>query len=165
MAKKLVKKQTGGVQDSSREFKIGKTTINTNKRTKPGDASFPSSTVKSVSISRNGKGVTFEKDKLGNGPYDKSISKFSTVKKKGGAIKKYQPGGPTFKKDSIQFRKDEKAYNANRTYQNEAKVVGAIKKYGTTKLTGKPTYKLSDMIMSDATKTKKKGGTVKSKKK
>lgn len=67
----------------------------------------------------------------------------------------------TFKKDSIQFRKDEKAYNANHTYQNEAKVVGAIKKYGTTKLTGKPTYKLSDMIMSDATKTKKKGGAIK----
>lgn len=49
------------------------------KKTVPGNASFPSMTKKSVGITRIGKGVTFEKDKLGNGP-----KKAIPMKKMGG---------------------------------------------------------------------------------
>jgi hypothetical protein len=83
----MKKMATGGEQDSSRKFKIGKTTISSNKKTVPGNASFPSMTKKSVGITRIGKGITFEKDKLGNGSYGKSITRYSTVKKTGGSIK------------------------------------------------------------------------------
>ena len=77
-----------------------------------------------------------------------------------------KPSNSSFKQDSIQFRKDEKAYGKNDSFENQKKVVNAIKKYGTTKLTGKRTYTISDMQMSDASKTiKKKGGAVKAKKK
>jgi hypothetical protein len=72
----------------------------------------------------------------------------------------------SFQNDSIIFKNDQKIYKKKPSIATEDKLIEALRKYGPTKLTGKPTIKISDMLITDDIKgTRKKGGAVKAKKK
>ena len=83
-------------------------------------------------------------------------------------IKKYKAGGPgkgipgesikDFKTDSTTFRNNEKLYSSNPSLQLQNKIVQALQKYGSQRLTGTSPYIISDMAIQ------KKGGSVKNKK-
>ena len=91
-------------------------------------------------------------------------------KKSTRSIRKYQDGNEVkprtnFQNDSIIFKRDESLYNKKPSLTLQNKLMDALKKHGPKKLTGKPTYYLSDMVITEGIKdVKRKGGSVKSKK-